>query len=68
MQKTAVQNLIDYLGKTYIFVDNGQTRQEFKKALQEKRENIETAFNEGFEQDNWGKLGKEYYSQTFKND
>ena len=70
MKKTAVQKLIDYLEQTYIFVDGGQTRQEFKKALEEEMEQIETAFIDGDDGRNnkTDFYAKQYYSQTFKND
>lgn len=67
MKKTAVQNLIDYLEKTYIFVEGGQTRQEFKKALEEEEDNLVKAFDEG-SFSNERTNGHGYYSQTFKND
>lgn len=70
MKKTAVQKLIDYLEKTYIFMEGGKTVEQFKKALEEEQEQIETAFKAGTIRGE-GDIPfncEQYYSQTFKND
>ena len=46
MNKTALQNLIDYIEENYHLTE--ESRLEFKKALKEEKQQILDAFNQGY--------------------
>ena len=46
MNKTALQNLIDYMEENYHLTE--ESRLEFKKALKEEKQQILDAFNQGY--------------------
>ena len=46
MNKTALQNLIDYIEENYHLTE--ESRLEFKKALKEEKQQIHDAFNQGY--------------------
>lgn len=63
MNKTAIQNLIDYIEENYHLTE--ESRLEFKKALEMEKQQIVNAVD-GFPLENRNLDGEEYYNKTFK--
>jgi hypothetical protein len=63
MNKTALQNLIDYIEENYHLTE--ESRLEFKKALKEEKQQIVNAVD-GFPLENRNLDGEEYYNKTYK--
>lgn len=62
MNKTALQNLINYIEENYHLTE--ESRLEFKKALKEEKQQIVNAVD-GFPLENRNLDGEEYYNKTF---
>jgi regulator of PEP synthase PpsR (kinase-PPPase family) len=62
--KTAVQKLIDYMEENYHLTE--ESRLEFKKALEEEKQQIMDAWQYGMKSDN-GHFGtaEDYYNSTY---
>lgn len=71
MKKTAIKQLIDFLGQNQYFIGNDLFN-EFARVQQINKEQIKEAFNEGKKSggDNWGYgnslTGELYYKETYK--
>lgn len=63
MKKTAIQNLIEAITKSGVIIINQEVIDE---ALRDEKENIETAWTDGFVNgDADFNIGDDYYNETF---